>query len=369
MKILFVTDLHHLPQHSGGTQSLIHELALELVSRGHQPSVLAPLSPEGLLGLTARARTRLFGGPVFTDRLMGYPVHRLWQPPGRSLADAVADLRADVAVVMPRASVTMARDVARAGVPTVVYFQDVEFQQLGGDPRALQAEFVSNSRFTAERIRQAFGLETKVIPPLIRAERYRTWTSRSNVTMINPHPLKGGDLACSIAEACPDIPFSFVSCWVLPAPMRQRLEARLRNLPNVTLRPSASDMRQVYGWTKILLAPSRWEEAWGRVASEAHLNGIPVVASRRGGLPESVGPGGVLIDPHAPLEAWVSAVRRLWDDDAWYEEKSAAALAYSLRPELAPERIADELIEVLRRAARPAPKVRSAPRRLAASIH
>ena len=54
--------------------------------------------------------------------------------------------------------------------------------------------------------------------------------------------------------------------------------------------------------TKILLAPSKWEEAWGRVASEAHCSGIPVVGSRRGGLPEAIGEGGIVLDYDAPLD-------------------------------------------------------------------
>ena len=38
---------------------------------------------------------------------------------------------------------------------------------------------------------------------------------------------------------------------------------------------------------------------FGRIAVEPQFSGIPVVASDRGGLPEAVGPGGVLIDPAA----------------------------------------------------------------------
>ncbi len=65
-------------------------------------------------------------------------------------------------------------------------------------------------------------------------------------------------------------------------------------------------MKQVYRSAKLILMPSMWEEAWGRVATEAQFSGIPVIASNRGGLPESVGPGGVLLDPDGPLEPWVA---------------------------------------------------------------
>jgi glycosyltransferase involved in cell wall biosynthesis len=93
-------------------------------------------------------------------------------------------------------------------------------------------------------------------------------------------------------------------------------------------------MRKVYGKCKILLAPSLWEEAYGRVATEAQFSGIPVVASNRGGLPEAVGPGGILIAPDGAIGDWVSAIRELWHNDALYRKISAAATAYSHRPEM-----------------------------------
>ncbi len=110
-------------------------------------------------------------------------------------------------------------------------------------------------------------------------------------------------------------------------------------------------MKSVYAQTKILLTPSKVEEAWGRVASEAQYNGIPVLASDIGGLPEAVGPGGVLIDPSGPIELWVETLRRLWNDDAFYREKSEAALAYSKRPELNRDKQVGELIKLLQQAA------------------
>jgi len=48
-------------------------------------------------------------------------------------------------------------------------------------------------------------------------------------------------------------------------------------------------MRAAYGRSRLLLAPSRWVESWGRVASEAQISGLPVIATKSGGLPEAVG--------------------------------------------------------------------------------
>ena len=110
-------------------------------------------------------------------------------------------------------------------------------------------------------------------------------------------------------------------------------------------------MKTVYGRTKILLAPSKWEEAWGRVASEAHCSGIPVVGSRRGGLPEAIGEGGVVLDYDAPLDDWVGAIRTLWTDKAEYDRLSAAAMKFSERPQLDPKNQFATFLGVLDQAA------------------
>ncbi|HEY4275059.1 MAG TPA: glycosyltransferase, partial [Rhizomicrobium sp.] len=121
---------------------------------------------------------------------------------------------------------------------------------------------------------------------------------------------------------------------------------------NLSFQARTSDMKEVYRRTKILLAPSRLEEGWGRVASEAQYNGIPVLASSRGALPEAVGPGGVLLDPDAPIEDWVAALRRMWDDRAYYAELSAAALRHSDRSDICPSAQIDTLLALADQAIR-----------------
>jgi glycosyltransferase involved in cell wall biosynthesis len=149
---------------------------------------------------------------------------------------------------------------------------------------------------------------------------------------VNPVPQKGVEIALNVARRCPEIPFSFIEGWTLSKDQRHKLEQKLADLPNVTLLQSQRDMHRIYGRCKILLAPSKFPETFGRVVTEAHASGIPVVASMRGGLPETVGPGGVLIDPAAPIEDWVRAVRELWQDEAHYAALSAAGYRSTATP-------------------------------------
>lgn len=338
MKILFATGHGYMPQRVGGSETSSHELILALQERGHHCAVLAHLQGNGWLALRNRVVMKLARRPLVADSLPGYRVQRAWYP-DRHAATAAARERPDVVLVQAGEPIGMAKAFQATGLPTVVYLRDVEFKELGGDPADLEGvSYIANSRFVAERFRAAFGPEPQVIRPLFRAERYVTPREPKEVTFINPHPVKGVDLAFAIAGLCPEIPFRFVEGWPMNAQEQAALEKRVAEHPNIRLQPRTQDMRNVYARTRLLLAPSQWEEAWGRVATEAQFSGIPVLASDRGGLPEAVGPGGRVLAHDAAPEIWAAAAREYWNDAAVYEEASAAALAYARRAEIDPAR-------------------------------
>lgn len=336
MKLLFATGFQHLPQIYGGVMSNIHEMAIEITQAGHYAAVAADMRPTDLIGLRTRAMGKLTSKRTVHDNFLGYPVYRRWDVI-EAIPDLVAEIKPDVAVVQPSHHMALARELLRASVPVIVYFHDVLFDRIDGDPRELEnATFLSNSEFTASRYKAEYGISSTVIPPLFRSDLYRSKSGGENVTFVNPQPLKGRDLALEIVERCPDIPFRFVESWELAPKEKEMLKRYAKALPNLSLKSRTMNMKDVYRRAKLALMPSMVDEAWGRVASEAHFSGIPVVASDRGGLPEAVGPGGVLLDPEGPIEPWVQAIRRLWDEPAHYAELSAAALAYSRRPAIDP---------------------------------
>src|SRR5271168_705321 len=103
--------------------------------------------------------------------------------------------------------------------------------------------------------------------------------------------------------------------------------------------PHTTDPRRFWALTKIALLPSLWWENQPLVAIEAMFNGIPVIGSDRGGIPETLGGGALILPlpgrltpvtrlvPEAEeVESWVGAIVRLWDDRQLYEEHSARSL-------------------------------------------
>ncbi|WP_298434771.1 glycosyltransferase [uncultured Jannaschia sp.] len=347
MRILFGSAHPHLPQMYGGAQSSTHELVRRLRDRGHEVAVLSGLTGAGLLGVRGRILLKLGRRGFVRDDSLGYPAYRAWHAE-EAAAEVVRDFRADVAVFQSLRPVPLARSIDRSRTRTFIYLRNVEPDDLGGPLGGLtDVGFIANSHFTARRFAETDGLRAHVVYPMIDADRYRVRSTRETVTFINPHPHKGVSVALDVAERCSDIPFDFVRGWGLGPQDEARLQSRLATLPNVTLRPSTRDMRTVYGTARIVLAPSQWEEAFGRIAAEAHVSGIPVVASAIGGLPEAVGPGGILVAPNAPASAWVDAVRSLWNDDAAYAAASDAARQHAARDDMDPERQIDRLLDIL----------------------
>lgn len=352
MRILFAGGNSWLPEASGGTQNSTDHLIRQSISQGHECAVYCGFAGRGVFGFKLRVQRKLTRRPFSIDRSQGYEVMRTWEPldPAR-IRSAVDRFRPDVVVVQTRHSAGLGNEFAKLGIPVVLYLRNVEFSENEGDVSAIPgASFLANSNFTAKTYKDKYGIDCTVITPTINFEQYSCETTREFVTLINIHPKKGYEVARDMARACPDIPFLFVEAWTLWDGLFEQITAEIDALPNVTFMRRTSDMSKIYGRTKILLAPSQWEEAWGRVASEAHCSGIPVIGSDRGGLPQAIGPGGVVLPHDAPTEKWVTELRNLWSDDAAYDQLSAAALSYAKRPELDFHRQHQTFISVLEKA-------------------
>jgi glycosyltransferase involved in cell wall biosynthesis len=178
-----------------------------------------------------------------------------------------------------------------------------------GDSRVV---VIANSEFVAARARHKFGRPVAIVPSAVRPEDYvATDRTPRFVTFINPVQQKGVDLFLRLAALLPEVPFLCLEGWPLERRRRRALTQRLRQVPHVEFRRSTLDMAAVYAVTHLLLVPSTCEDAYPRVVLEAHASGIPVVAMRRGGIPDAVGAGGVLLSPEEPDEAWATAIRRI----------------------------------------------------------
>jgi glycosyltransferase involved in cell wall biosynthesis len=156
------------------------------------------------------------------------------------------------------------------------------------------------------------------------------------VTFVNPQPAKGvtvfARIAAELDRRRPEIPLLVVEGRGT-ADGLTHAGLDLSGLQNLSRMANTPDPRDFYRVSRALLVPSLWRESFGRVAAEALANGIPVLASDRGALPETLGDAGFLFTLPArctpasgevptarEVAAFVATIERLWDDPAWEDD-------------------------------------------------
>lgn len=361
MRILFGSGEPYLPSFRGGAECSIDALARELAARGHSCEVVAGIG-RGFPRRRHRLWRLLTGRRRVTRRDVrnGYPTFRA--VPRRApaaLRERLVAFRPDLVVAWNRATEDLAKEGAAAGIPSLVWVHDATLAwHTGRLPAAPTTRLAAVSAFLAAYARERLGRPVDVLRPLVHASTYRCEARRPVfVTLVNPRVSKGVETALSVAERLPHRRFLLVGSHALPRDERARLSARVRSLPNVTVRGQVADMRTVYARTALLLVPSRCEDAAPRVILEAHGNGIPVVASLVGGIPEVSGGASVLLPPSAPPERWASEIERIFGDPLAQEDLAGRARANAARPEFGSEAIVSAFLrfayETIEAAARP----------------
>lgn len=250
------------------------------------------------------------------------------------------------------------RRARRRGVKVVFGLRNFGYLEPGG--LAEVDAILAASQFVAHRYREALGIESTALPlPLemedvIAAERQPIF-----VTMINPSPEKGlmvfARIAEEVARRRPKVALLAIESRGSAGRLAGAALAGgfdLRRHENILTSSAVPLPRDIYAGTRVLLAPSVWEEPAGRVVAEALVNGIPPIVSDRGGLAEVANGGGFVV-PIPPevtsqtktpvdaevVEPWVDLILRLTDDDAFYQQASQRALEAGQiyrREELAP---------------------------------
>ncbi len=171
---------------------------------------------------------------------------------------------------------------------------------------------IANSRYVQTLLQQLLSIESSLVYPCTDLELYRSESGdHDRILFVKPQYVKGLPIASEIARRMPDTRFLVVG------KPRSRGRRTLGGLPNVELAGWTDDMRPVYARSRVVLGPSIWPEPFGRVFVEAAACGVPSVASNRGGIPESVGDGGLLVSDIFDIDAWIEALRQLEDPVTW----------------------------------------------------
>ena len=335
--------------HGGGRESAILDLSRVIERSGNKVKIVAPPSPPGRR-LPTEATTNI----QYTPFPVAYS-HNLLRLRAVDVAIYnMHNLRECVDPALYRRQLLHVHDVEELDAWTPDTFKPDQ-------------PILANSRFVAQSVAVRTKIQPLIVYPIIERANYSTTLSPRFVTFVNPVPEKGVELAIAIAKACPQIPFQFVEGWRHSRTEPEELIGALAAVPNVRLRPWQADMRGIYSSTKILLVPSQWQEGFGRVIIEAQISGIPVMASSRGGCPEAVGDGGIVLAADAPAKDWAAVLESLWDDEANWAKFSKRATDNAKRHDAQQNAALERLLSLVRAAEPKAKGSSRQSRRFAAS--
>jgi len=169
---------------------------------------------------------------------------------------------------------------------------------------------VANSLFMAQKCLEHYGRKVDVIYPFgwdgsVIGHECNENSRRGYITMITPMIHKGVDVFMEIVQRMPKRNFLAVGRTT------EGVRAKMKFLDNLTYIPWTDDKKKIYSKSSLLIVPSLWEEAFGRVCVEAMGNGVPCIVSDRGGLPEAVADAGVVINDPNNIELWIGSIERI----------------------------------------------------------
>lgn len=175
----------------------------------------------------------------------------------------------------------------------------------------------TQSDFSRKKLLRTWKKDSFLLFPAIDPEVYRVKkNSLEFITLINPVFVKGVDLFVKLAEKIPEYIFVGVGGWTEED--AYLFKQMCKNYKNLKYISETDDMKNVYSRTRILLVPSLWEEAFGRVCMEAMLSGIPVITSKNGGLPETLNLAEFNLDTQEPDE-WIKLIKKLGNKEYYNE--------------------------------------------------
>ncbi len=160
---------------------------------------------------------------------------------------------------------------------------------------------------------------------------------------------KGFDLIPPIAEAVADLPIQWqIYITHLPTPENKAIWDQLEAMGSerVDIVGRVADVTIAYAGADIVLVPSR-EESFCRIAAEAMMNGIPVVATDIPPLRDLLGDGAGLLFPPEDTEGAAVAIRSFATDEVAREH--AGAIGRKRGEAFLPSGVAEQMLFLYRR--------------------
>jgi glycosyltransferase involved in cell wall biosynthesis len=341
LTVLFAQHRWWYPTAVSGADLANHEFASRLAQRGAKVFVHGIMPPDE--GKRIQTRQYVTSGVDVSLVKSDFLKH---------LRLKINEIKPDVVITTcpepncgPDDITRMVEAILSFDIKVVLYVHDLQSTlPLFQDVREKLAAVVTNSDFMAGRIHEIWGISCEVVYPVPDLKPVLSDGDKGRfITFFNPSPHKGLGVAHTlVTRRFPSRPFLFVEGFIDPEQHGISL-SRSGNLVHARRSP---DVATIYSMSHVVIIPSQWEEPFGRVALEAMLSDVPVIASRTGGLPESVGDGGILIDDFANVDMWADAVTEL---DSQKEHRRLVISGRRHVKGFSVEEQTDKLVDIVRR--------------------
>ena len=377
MRVVFVNKFAHV---TGGADQHSLGLATALRRRGHEVRFLSTrdeqnVEREGVF-VTTRVTHRSRESLTLTEQASVFS-NALWNREAAAAMERLwREFRPDVVhahKLYPQLSVAPLVVAARRRVPVVQTLHDFElisasaidvrggyldrdeshfrFRILNEATRPVRravhvrrvSVFIAVSRFVA-RIHAAHGVESEVLPNFVALpedDGGLGFEDRSGIVFWGRlRPEKGVEDVVEMARLLPDLPVTIAGSGMLEEDVR-REAASIRNL-RVTGYVRDDELAEIVRAARVVVIPSRCQDAGPLVPLEALAHGTPVVAYANGGLAEYViDTGGGRVVP-ADQNALASVAAELHDRrESWepHARLGRAAVAERHTPDVYASRI------------------------------
>lgn len=342
MRVLFVSRRPAYPFFQGGAERSFFELARALAEAGHWVAIFGecrepPEALEAFLPAHGTAQEQwLDDRATLRDRQVPSRLILVSRPTKgleslntfladfrRQLGNIVYELGPDVICTQLEGSAEVLELCGSGDAHLLHFVRDTcnpfNFHVLAGVPGNRTAPIcVANSQYTADFVRSELGVESHVLYPIVSglepaegapsdeadAGRRPPEGGGGRVLFVNPNPFKGGEVMYEAARRLSEVRFLVLPGWAdeVPDAWRRLANVEWRRWPVL-------EMGAEYRSADLVVVPTQHSEGFGRVAIEAQLCGIPVMASNHSALAEVLADSALLIDAYRDPDAWVDAIR------------------------------------------------------------
>lgn len=172
-----------------------------------------------------------------------------------------------------------------------------------------KSDIIVNSKYMYDQTKIKFNKESTIIYPFIDEIKLRSRFNNPEIAKINKGIILIGDTENKGINTVITLSkiFKNEQFYIFSKNINKDIHDE-----NIVYKPWMIDSSDVFQYAKLVLVPSIWYEAYGRVSREAFLLKIPVLVSNIGGLPESVDyEKKYIVENYKDIKAWVRAIENI----------------------------------------------------------